>query len=77
MRVKSLVVLPMAIVGILLVPGTAQAHTVGEPGTPSCFGERVSHGSSNHGLTPRERATALQQIVDSGDPWQWRSSGTP
>jgi hypothetical protein len=68
MRIKSLVVLPMAVVGILLVPGTTQADTVGVPGTPSCFGERVSHGSSDHQLTPRERANALQEIVDSGDP---------
>jgi hypothetical protein len=68
MRIKSLVVLPMAVVGILLVPGTTQADTVGVPGTPSCFGERVSHGSSEHQLTPRERANALQEIVDSGDP---------
>jgi hypothetical protein len=68
MRIKSLVVLPMAVVGILLVPGTTQADTVGVPGTPSCFGERVSHGSSDHQLSPRERANALQEIVDSGDP---------
>jgi hypothetical protein len=68
MRIKSLVVLPMAVVGIVLVPGTTQADTVGVPGTPSCFGERVSHGSSDHQLTPRERANALQEIVDSGDP---------
>jgi hypothetical protein len=68
MRIKSLVVLPIAVVGILLVPGTTQADTVGVPGTPSCFGERVSHGSSDHQLTPRERANALQEIVDSGDP---------
>jgi hypothetical protein len=58
----------MAVVGILLIPGTTQADTVGVPGTPSCFGERVSHGSSDHQLTPRERANALQEIVDSGDP---------
>jgi hypothetical protein len=68
MRIKSLVVLPIAVVGILLVPGTTQADTVGVPGTPSCFGERVSHGSSDHQLAPRERANALQEIVDSGDP---------
>jgi hypothetical protein len=68
MRTKALVVLPIAVIGILLVPAAAQAHTVGVPGTPNCFGQRVSHGSSAHGLTPKERATALQEIVNSGDP---------
>ena len=65
---KALVVLPIAIAGVLLSPGTASADPVGTPGTPSCFGERVSHGSSDHKLTPGERAAGLQEIVDSGDP---------
>ena len=68
MRRKALAILPLAMAGILLSPGTAMAHPVGEPGTPSCFGERVSHGSSDHRLTPKERAAGLQEIVDSGDP---------
>ena len=46
----------------------ASAHPVGTPGTPNCFGNRISHGSSDHGLTPKERAAELQKIVDSGDP---------
>ena len=35
---------------------------------PSCFGQRISHRSSDHKLTPEERAAGLQEIVDSGDP---------
>jgi hypothetical protein len=49
-------------------PLIASAHAVGEPGTPTCFGQRISHGSSDHQLTPKERAAGLQEIVDSGDP---------
>jgi len=44
------------------------AHPVGEPGTPNCFGQRVSHGSSDHKLTPKERAAGLQALVDEGIP---------
>lgn len=56
--------------GILLSLGPASAHPVGEPDTPSCFGERISHGSSDpeHLLTPKERAAALQELVDAGFP---------
>jgi len=66
MRSKQLLVVPVALAGILLTPGAALAHPVGESGTPSCFGERVSHGSSDHDLTPKERAAALQELVDAG-----------
>jgi hypothetical protein len=68
MRSKKILVVPVALAGILLTPGAASAHPVGEPGTPSCFGERVSHGSSAHDLTPKERAAALQELVDAGFP---------
>ncbi|HEX7188494.1 MAG TPA: hypothetical protein VF423_09760 [Actinomycetes bacterium] len=46
----------------------ASAHPVGTPGTPSCFGERISHGSSDHELTPGDRAAGLQAFVDAEDP---------
>jgi hypothetical protein len=68
MRVRRTLVLPAVVAGVLLTPGVASAHPVGTPGTPTCFGERISHGSSDHGLTPKERAAGLQEIVDSGDP---------
>lgn len=68
MRSKKLLIVPVALAGILLTPGAASAHPVGEPEAPSCFGERVSHGSSDHGLTPKERAAALQELVDAGMP---------
>jgi len=50
------------------VPQIASADIVGEPGTPNCFGQRISHGSSDHGLTPKERAAGLQELVDAGFP---------
>lgn len=52
------------------VSGLAAAHPVGTPGEPQCHGERVSHGnwpkSSDHGITPVERAAFLTHII--GDP---------
>ena len=65
----SVLAIPVATAALLLPAGTASADIVGTPGTPNCFGQRVSHGSSNHGLTPKERAAGLQEIVDSGDPF--------
>lgn len=50
------------------VPQIASADTVGVPGTPTCLGQRISHGSSDHQLTPKERAAGLQESVDSVDP---------
>ena len=48
---------------VVVAAGPAFADVVGEPGTPSCFGERISHGSSNHGLTPQERAPLLEEFI--------------
>jgi hypothetical protein len=57
----------IAAVSLLMVVATAPAfaHVVGEPGTPSCFGERISHGSSDplHGVTPPERAPLLEEFI--------------
>jgi hypothetical protein len=68
MRIKTLAVLPLALGGVLLSPSMAMGDTVGTPGTPTCFGQRVSHGSSDHGLTPVERTAGLQALVDEGFP---------
>lgn len=68
MRKRALLIVPAALAALCFSMPTASAHPVGEPGTPSCFGERVSHGSSNHKLTPKDRAAALQELVDSGFP---------
>ena len=68
MRFKALLIVAVAGTAILIGSGTATADTVGVPGTPNCFGQRISHGSSVHKLTPKERAAGLQEIVDSGDP---------
>ena len=65
---KALIVLSVSAAGVMITPATASAHPVGEPGTPTCFGQRVSHGSSSHGLTPKERTAGLQELVDSGFP---------
>ena len=69
-RVRTMTIASTIVLGVVLTPGVASAHPVGEPGTPSCFGQRVSHGSSDphHKLTPKERAAALQELVDSGFP---------
>lgn len=68
MRKKAVLLVPIAVAAVVASGGSAYAHPVGEPGTPSCFGERVSHGSNDHKLTPKERAEALQEFVDAGDP---------
>ena len=73
MRARKALVLTAVAAGVLLTPGVASAHPVGVPGTPSCFGERISHGSQSasiggHALTPKERAAGLQALVDSGFP---------
>jgi hypothetical protein len=47
----------------------ALAHPVGTPGEPSCYGNRVSHGSSHskvhegHGLTPVERVEINEEFL--------------
>jgi hypothetical protein len=68
MRIRTLIAASAAAAALWGVPCVASADIVGEPGTPNCFGLRISHGSSDHGLTPKERAAMLQEIVDSGDP---------
>jgi len=75
MRARKTLVLAAVAAGLLLTPGLASADTVGVPGTPSCFGERISHGSQSantpsvgHELTPKERAAGLQELVDAGFP---------
>ena len=68
MRYRALVIPAVAASAVVLGAGPAMAHPVGTPGTPNCFGQRISHGSSVHGLTPKERAAGLQEIVDSGLP---------
>jgi hypothetical protein len=66
MRLRTVLVGSAVVAAMWGVPQIASAHPVGEPGTPTCFGQRISHGSSDHGLTPKERAAELQLLVDSG-----------
>ena len=68
MRIRTVIAASAAAVAICAIPLPASADIVGEPGTPNCFGQRISHGSSDHGLTPKERAAGLQELVDSGFP---------
>lgn len=65
---RTLIAFSLSAAGVMLTPAMASAHSVGEPDTPTCFGQRVSHGSSSHGLTPKERTAGLQELVDSGFP---------
>jgi hypothetical protein len=62
---RTLAALGIGFGSLVVASGAVSAHPVGEPGTPSCFGERVSHGSSDseHMLTPVERAEALEWTV--------------
>jgi hypothetical protein len=68
MRFRTLLVTSAAAAAMWGVPQIASADVVGVPGTPNCFGQRISHGSSDHDLTPKERAAGLQELVDAGVP---------
>jgi hypothetical protein len=68
MGFRTVLVVSAAAAAMWGAPQIASADTVGEPGTPNCFGQRISHGSSVHDLTPKERAAGLQQLVDAGFP---------
>ena len=68
MRIRTVIAASAVAAAMWVTPLAASAHTVGEPGTPTCFGQRISHGSSDHGLTPKERAAGLQELVDAGFP---------
>jgi len=69
MRFKALLIPAVAVTALVIGSApAATADTVGVPGTPNCFGQRVSHGSSDHELTPKERAAGLQELVDAGFP---------
>jgi hypothetical protein len=77
MRFKGLLIPAVAVTALVIGSApAATADTVGVPGTPNCFGQRISHGSSVHKLTPKERAAGLQAIVDSGDPLALELFGT-
>ena len=47
------------VLGLTAGVGGASAHPVGEADDPNCHGQRVSHGSSDHGITPKDRAGFL------------------
>jgi hypothetical protein len=68
MRIRTVIAASAAAAAMSGIPLAASADTVGEPGTPNCFGQRISHGSSDHKLTPKERAAGLQELVDAGFP---------
>ena len=57
---KKLVVAGVAtMLGLTWGVGGASAHPVGDASEPNCHGQRVSHGASDHGDTPKERAGYL------------------
>ena len=68
MRIRTVIAASAVAAAMWATPLAASADTVGKPGTPTCFGQRISHGSSDHGLTPKERAAGLQELVDAGFP---------
>lgn len=59
---KLALVASTAVVAAVVVVGPVGAHPVGVPGEPNCHGKRISHGSSDHGLTPKERAELASQM---------------
>lgn len=61
--IRTLVIGAVAAGTIAVAPSAVTADVVGVPGEPNCFGMRVSHGSSDHELTPPERAAQLQWVV--------------
>lgn len=63
LKKRTLIASATIVLATVLTPVAASAHPVGTPGEPNCFGNRVSHGSSDHDLTPKERAEALQFVV--------------
>lgn len=50
------------VVAAVMVVGPAGAHPVGDSSEPNCHGQRISHGSSDHGLTPKERAEMASEL---------------
>lgn len=65
---------------VLALSGTALANNPpGDPlpvqGEPNCFGARVSHSASGHGLAPPEKIAAVEATLDAlatgfDPPWE-------
>lgn len=66
MHFKAMLIPAVAVTALVIGSAPATADTVGEPGTPNCFGKRFSHASSDHKLSPKTRAGFLQEAVDAG-----------
>ncbi|HJQ42686.1 MAG TPA: hypothetical protein VJ831_06350 [Jatrophihabitantaceae bacterium] len=61
MRIRRVLLVP-AVAAIVLAPCVSafgEEPVTGTPGTPNCYGERVSFGSSQFGITPVDRAGFL------------------
>jgi hypothetical protein len=61
MQIRRIVVAPI-VAAAMLVPCTsafAEEPATGTPGEPQCYGQRVSFGSSQFGITPADRAGFL------------------
>lgn len=63
MKKRQIAVLAASVAFTVIAGAPAMADIVGTPGTPSCFGERVSHGSADHELTPVDRAALLDEFI--------------
>ena len=74
-------ILAMALAMVLVLSGIALAHNPpGDPlpvnGEPDCFGARVSHSASEHGLTPDAKVAAtlgvleLLEVPEVDPPWE-------
>jgi hypothetical protein len=67
MRIRTLAIVPLAVLAVGAMTGTAAAHPVGTPGTTTCFGERMHHANADHGMQAKDRVAGLQALVDSGE----------
>ena len=66
LRPFTLAILTLALLATMSVSALAN-NPPGDPlpvsGEPSCFGARVSHSASEHGLTPRAKVSAVESVL--------------
>ena len=63
MRRKLVSALGAVVVAAVIGAAPAAAHPVGTPGEANCHGVRVSHGSSDHHMTPVDRVEEVNNLL--------------
>lgn len=88
---KTTTVISTALAMVFALSGAALANNPpGDPlpanGEPDCFGARVSHSASEHGLTPSAKIASVEATLDAlangfNPPWEqvyvayWEANG--